>query len=165
MSALEDISLLGAVLIASAMAFAGGALYLGLRSRRPRTIALTVLALGSGLGVTYLASPPLVRSRGDGEGATLVVCYLAMLLGMAAHYFYAQAEAGNKTPTIEWLPFLMPILASPIVFIPLVTLAGEVTSAGGVFTRARIMVYLVAFQNGFFWKHFFDQRRQRAPPR
>jgi hypothetical protein len=31
---------------------------------------------------------------------------------------------------------------------------------GGAFTRAKLMVYLVAFQNGFFWKKLFEQRRR-----
>jgi hypothetical protein len=53
----------------------------------------------------------------------------------------------------------MPILASPIVFIPLLTIAGEV-NAPGILSRAKLMVYFVAFQNGFFWKSFFEQRRQ-----
>ena len=55
----------------------------------------------------------------------------------------------------------MPILVSPIVFIPLLTLTSEL-GAGGAFTRARLMAYLVAFQNGFFWKQLFEQRRQTA---
>ena len=29
------------------------------------------------------------------------------------------------------------------------------------FTKAKLMVYLVSFQNGFFWKSFFE-RRQKA---
>jgi hypothetical protein len=59
------------------------------------------------------------------------------------------------------MPFLMPIFASPIVFIPLLTLTSEV-AMGGAFTRPKLMVYLVAFQNGFFWKSFFEQRKAEA---
>ena len=51
------------------------------------------------------------------------------------------------------------VQANKVVFIPLVSIAGDVSSTGGIFERAKMMVYLVAFQNGFFWKHFFDQRR------
>jgi hypothetical protein len=35
-------------------------------------------------------------------------------------------------------------------------------SIGGAFTKAKLMVYLVAFQNGFFWKSFFEQSRQKT---
>ena len=48
--------------------------------------------------------------------------------------------------------------AAQTAFIPLLTLTSEV-AIGGAFTRAKLMVYLVAFQNGFFWKSFFEQRR------
>jgi hypothetical protein len=157
-------SLPNAMLAASAAGFAAIVLYLALRSGRPRNVVLTALTLAVGLWLVYAIAPASVRTRGDGDGATLAVSYVAMLLGMVAHYVYAQAERGEKRLTIDWMPFLMPILASPIVFIPLVSLAGEVTSSGGILTRARVMVYLVAFQNGFFWKHFFDQRKQEAAP-
>ena len=96
------------------------------------------------------------------ETAPLVICYVAMIAGMAAQYAYAMAERvsrGEPRGHFEWLTFVMPILVSPIVFIPLLTLTSEL-GAGGAFTRARLMAYLVAFQNGFFWKQLFEQRRQ-----
>jgi hypothetical protein len=58
----------------------------------------------------------------------------------------------------------MPIFASPIVFVPLLTLTTDVAS-GGVLGDGKLMVYLVAFQNGFFWKGFFEQRRAQAQPK
>ena len=58
--------------------------------------------------------------------------------------------------------FLMPIFASPIVFIPLLTITSDVAMGGGAFTKSKLMVYLVAFQNGFFWKGFFDKARHKA---
>ena len=73
---------------------------------------------------------------------------------------YAQAERGQTKFTFNALTFLMPVFASPIVFIPLLTLTSEL-GAGGAFTRARVMVYLVAFQNGFFWKVFFEQQQKQ----
>lgn len=153
-------------LATSSLALAMLAVTSGLRARRPaRALAGGVLAVL--LWWIYVATfPTAIGSRGDAETAALVVSYVAMVLGMAAHYVYAKAEAGETTLRIEWMPFLMPILASPIVFIPLVTIAGEVGTDGSLFSRARLMVYLVAFQNGFFWKHFFDQRRHAisTPP-
>jgi hypothetical protein len=100
------------------------------------------------------------RSSSD-EVIVAVVAYLAMVLGMVAQYFYVQAESGATKVKFEWLPFLMPLLASPIIFIPLVSIAVD-ASGGGAFTRQKLMVYLVAFQNGFFWKQVFDQRRVKA---
>jgi len=76
-------------------------------------------------------------------------------------YVYAQAEKGQERLTFAPMTFLMPILASPIVFIPLLTIAAEVNSPG-ILSQSKLMVYLVAFQNGFFWKSFFEQRRRES---
>jgi len=101
-----------------------------------------------------------VESKGTvDETAPVVFCYLAMLLGMFAEYGYSQAEHGHTKLTFALMDFLMPIFASPIVFIPLLTITADM-SDGGAFTRSKLMVYLVAFQNGFFWKSFFEQRRK-----
>ena len=117
------------------------------------------LVVVGALSVAYALAPSAVQTKdGLDETAAIVLCYLAMVLGMVAQYFFAQAERGNKTFELDWMTFLMPIFASPIVFIPLLTLTSEV-AMGGAFTRAKLMVYLVAFQNGFFWKSFFEQRR------
>jgi len=47
------------------------------------------------------------------------------------------------------------------VFILLLTITTDV-SLSGAFKKSKLMVYLVAFQNGFFWKSFFEERRQKA---
>jgi hypothetical protein len=123
----------------------------------PRTVV--VLAAG---WVVYALAPKAVQARGSSdEIVAIVFCYLSMVFGMMAEYGYAQAERGNKKLEFEPMSFLMPIFASPIVFIPLLTLTSEV-AIGGAFTRPKLMVYLVAFQNGFFWKSFFEQRRAEA---
>ena len=123
----------------------------------PRT--LVVLAAG---WVVYALAPKAVQTRGESdEIIAIVICYMSMVFGMMAEYGYAQAERGNKKIEFDWMSFLMPIFASPIVFIPLLTLTSEV-AIGGAFTRPKLMVYLVAFQNGFFWKSFFEQRRAEA---
>jgi hypothetical protein len=85
-----------------------------------------------------------------------------MPLGMMAEYGYAKAERGETTFTFELMPFLMPISACPIVVLPLLTLTTGDAMVGGAFTRAKLMVYFVAFHNGFFWKGFFEQRRMAA---
>ena len=95
------------------------------------------------------------------EVVATALCYAAMLLGMIAQYFYKQAERGDKKLSFEPLEFLMPIFASPIVFIPLLTITSDLALTGA-FTKGKLMVYLVAFQNGFFWKSFFEQRRKAA---
>jgi hypothetical protein len=121
----------------------------------PRTVAVLIAAC-----VVYLLAPGTVEKRGSiDETASVVFCYLSMLFGMIAEYGYVQAERGRRKFEFDLVSFLMPIFASPIVFIPLLTLTSEVAIGGGAFTRTKLMVYLVAFQNGFFWKSFFEQRR------
>jgi hypothetical protein len=123
----------------------------------PRALVATGLAY-----VAYGLLPAVVETKdGLDETASIVFCYLSMVLGMVAQYFYFQIERGNRKFEFDWMTLLMPIFASPIVFIPLLTLTSEV-AIGGAFTRAKLMVYLVAFQNGFFWKSFFEQRRDEA---
>src|SRR6187397_892295 len=119
---------------------------IGTRSARllPRVMVVIL-----GAAIVYAVAPGRVEHMGSAsDTASIVVCYVSMLLGMIAEYGYAQAERGQTTLTFEPLTFLMPIFASPIVFIPLLTLTSEL-GGGGAFTRARLMVYLVAFQNGF----------------
>jgi hypothetical protein len=107
-----------------------------------------------------LAGNRTVETKGPAQEAIAVVfCYAAMLLGMIAQYGYSQAERGRKRFKFEAMQFMMPVFASPIVFIPLLTITADMP-LGGAFTRAKLMVYLVAFQNGFFWKSFFEQRRE-----
>jgi hypothetical protein len=129
-------------------------------SRRTRVTALLVLAVGA--WILYTLTPSLTQTRSStDEVIVAVIAYFAMVLGMIAQYFYVQAEGGATRVKFEWLPFLMPLLASPIIFIPLVSIAVD-AGGGGAFTRQKLMVYLVAFQNGFFWKQVFDQRRVKA---
>ena len=123
----------------------------------PRT--LVVLAAS---WVVYAVAPSAMQTRGaSDEIVAIAICYMSMVFGMMAEYGYAQAERGNKRLEFDIMSFMMPIFASPIVFIPLLTLTSEV-AIGGAFTRPKLMVYLVAFQNGFFWKSFFEQRRAEA---
>jgi hypothetical protein len=123
----------------------------------PRTLVVLAAAW-----VVYAVAPRAMQTRGAAdEIVAIALCYMSMVFGMMAEYGYAQAERGNKRLEFDVMSFLMPILASPIVFIPLLTLTSEV-AIGGAFTRPKLMVYLVAFQNGFFWKSFFEQRRAEA---
>jgi len=154
---------LGVILIVSVVALAACLVYRMLERGHPRRLA-SAFALGVAIAIVTMIAPSRAGTRGGdiGELASVVFCYLCMLAGMMAEYGYAQAERGRKKFKFEIVTFMMPIFASPIVFIPLLTLTTDEAMAGGAFTRVKLMVYLVAFQNGFFWKSFFEQRRLAA---
>jgi len=151
--------LFSVILTVSAVALITSLVYRLLSRGQAHKIASAVV-LAAVLAIVLLIVPSRVNSRGPVEEvASVVFCYVCMVLGMMAEYGYAQAERGRKKLKFELLPFLMPVFASPIVFIPLLTLITDQSFSGGAFTRAKLMVYFVAFQNGFFWKSFFEQRR------
>jgi|GEM_PF-1481167 len=152
---------LGMIVMVSSIGLFFCAAWLDFRQRQRRRILSGVLFIVA-VAVCAYTFPNGVESKGPvDETIAIVFCYLSMLLGMVAEYGYTQAERGNKRLTFEPMSFFMPIFASPIVFIPLLTITTDV-SLGGAFTKAKLMVYLVAFQNGFFWKGFFEQRRKLA---
>lgn len=111
-------------------------------------------------------SMPLIQAgtaRGDGDDETwfIIVLYAFLLLGMLAQHAYARFSRPRRwRPKFDVGIFLAPIFASPIVFIPL--LATVQTSGVDLYEAdaARFMLFLVAFENGFFWKTIFDQRHQ-----
>jgi hypothetical protein len=154
---------LATILLASAVGLTIVIGYHDLVRRRPRRILPSVLLLALSAAVYVFALPDRdLEAKGAlQEGVAVALCYVSMVMGMIAQYFYKQAERGATKIRVEPLELLMPILASPIVFIPLLTITADMAFSGA-FTKAKLMVYLVSFQNGFFWKSFFDQRQKTA---
>jgi hypothetical protein len=56
--------------------------------------------------------------------------------------------------------FLAPMLVSPIVFIPLLSAFQSIDVDLANLATPKLMIFLVTFENGFFWKAFFDNRRR-----
>jgi hypothetical protein len=154
---------IGNLLTVSVLSLGACLIYRMAKGGRARRLA-SASALGIGIGVLTFIVPAPVATRGADEVVSIILCYMSMVFGMTAEYGYGKAERGETTLKFELMPFLMPIFASPIVFIPLLSLMSEEAMLGHPFTRAKLMVYLVAFQNGFFWKSFFEQRRGSARP-
>lgn len=142
-----------------------GILYINIKAKKWIRLCLSLIVLEI---IVYFLNrkfgyPFLVESKGPvEETVAIVLSYLCMVLGMVAQYFYRQAESSGRGLKIEIAPFLMPIFASPIVFIPLLAIIQDTTMGGGAFAKAKIMLYLVAFQNGFFWKDIFDRQRMKT---
>ena len=150
------------IVTVSLIGLIGGVAYFELRRWQTGKFLASAVLVAVVLAVYRFVMPDSVETKGPADEIIAVVfCYSAMLLGMIAEYFYAQGEQGRRRFRLEPIRFLMPVFASPIVFIPLLTITNEL-SIGGAFTKAKLMVYLVAFQNGFFWKSFFEQSRQKT---
>ena len=115
-----------------------------------RAVALTVLAAAA---LRYAFVEPVEAKGTVHETLAIVFCYASMVLGMVAQYGYTQARTQNFR--FDPAVFFMPIFVSPIVFIPLLTVVADVNTTGAL-AQPKLMVYLIAFQNGFFWRGFFS---------
>ena len=111
---------------------------------------------------TFDAAPPEPGfiPKGEDDPPTnmifIALMYLAMLLGMLASYAYkrlSQPETGR--PPWDWGLFLAPVFVSPIIFIPLYTMLQDNPDGA-----SNMMLLLIAFQNGFLWKEYFDQKKK-----
>jgi membrane protease YdiL (CAAX protease family) len=133
------------------------------RNWKALIFSLIILGIGAFLLNRYFGFPQPIETYGPTEETiALVIAYLSMLIGMVAQYFYRQAESGRRRFKFRLAPFLMPVLISPIVFIPLLSIIQEMGFEGGAFTKSNIMLYFVAFQNGFFWKEIFERQQTVA---
>jgi len=98
-----------------------------------------------------------VQSKGASDSAPwlmIAFMYFSMILGVVAQSFYFD---GGVSPSASWIK---PILASPIIFIPLLSsYQSSLASMTGV-TISDLMILLVSFQNGFFWKVIFDKQAE-----
>lgn len=125
--------------------------------------SLLLIAIISAVGYGYYTlfqAGIRFQPKGDqpSQWALIVVLYFVMLLGMASNYLYARFSATASTrPPFDVLNFIAPIFVSPIVFIPLL---GAFQNADIDFTLPKLMIFLVTFENGFFWKEFFDSQRR-----
>jgi cytochrome bd-type quinol oxidase subunit 2 len=86
-----------------------------------------------------------------------------MLLGMFAQYLYRHFERPKRYRNKwDWGCFIAPIFASPIIFTPL---AAAFQSVDIDLTKPnsklpQLMIFFVAFENGFFWKEHYDRKQK-----
>lgn len=136
-----------------------------LRSRnvaRSLLVAAIILAAGAGYYALF-QSGSQIRPKGDqpNQWAFIGVLYIFMLLGMASNYLYGRFSMTKSTrPQFDTGNLAAPMMASPIVFIPLLGAFQNTYVDLANLTAPKLMIFLVAFENGFFWKEFFDNRRR-----
>ncbi len=100
-------------------------------------------------------------SKGDGDGDIyfVIVLYLFMLLGMGAQYGHF-SRPKKEREEFDLGVFVAPVFASPIVFVPLMAALQNAEVDLQNLTMVKMMVFFVAFENGFFWKDYFDNRQK-----
>lgn len=124
------------------------------------SVSLAVLAAsGTVYGLVFDRGPHLGSKGGQSSATAFIVLYACMLAGMACNYLYRrfmQPQSGREL--FDWGRFIAPMFASPLLFAPLWSAFQD---AGVTVMGLRFSAFLVAFQNGFFWKEFFDNIRRR----
>jgi hypothetical protein len=107
--------------------------------------------------------PSDIAAKGKSDDFLLAgALFICMLLGMLSQFLYRRFE---KPPGIRqpwnWGMFIAPVFASPIVFIPLLAAFQNANIDLKELTAPRLMIFFVAYQNGFFWKEFFDRKQRQ----
>jgi hypothetical protein len=129
--------------------------------------AIVAFAVFLNLLLGFPFSPSRVAAKGKPEDDFVLAgaLFICMLLGMMSQFLYRRFERPQGLrPTWDWGMFVAPVFASPIVFIPLLAAFQNANIDLKDLTAPRLMIFFVAYQNGFFWKEFFD-RKQREEGR
>jgi hypothetical protein len=149
---------------ASSLGLLGLVAYGVIRRKDRYVFGLAILALG-GLLLLLISSKAVllpwaekITSRGgESEGTLILWLYLALLAGMLAHYGYVSLERPRgRRRKFDLGVFLAPLFVSPIVFLPLASIL-EATDPVQA-SASRLVLFLVSFENGFFWREFFENR-------
>jgi len=133
-----------------------------LKNRRRFIIQLLIISICLGALYFFWWSPkPTGKITETSNVYFVIVLYLFMLLGMLAQYVYTRfTQPKQEREKFDWGLFIAPVFASPIVFIPLLAALQNAEVDLQHLTTTRMMVFFVAFENGFFWKEYFDHRRK-----
>jgi hypothetical protein len=120
-------------------------------------VAFAVVTVAAFLGLSggsFFANA--IESKGGSEPTPwglVGAMYAAMLIGIVAQTYYF----GDGRSALSWIK---PALASPIIFIPLISSYQSSLSSVVHVGLAELMMLLVSFQNGFFWKVIFDKQAE-----
>jgi hypothetical protein len=122
-------------------------------------LILYVLLLRSLFGFPDFA-PPQPKGPQDIQFLALALAmYVCMLAGMAAEYLYHFFDASPSRPRqFDIGSFVKPFLVSPLVFMPLAASLQNANLDFSRFDAPRLMVFLVAFENGFLWRGYFSRK-------
>jgi hypothetical protein len=125
------------------------------RSARRLVIALLVLLVTVLLLYVTTGFPfPPRRQAFGGQPPILAIglMFLGVVLGIAATYVF------NLAGSFSWRDFLRPLVASPIVLLPLI---GSVQGAQ-LEPMQLVSFTVLAFQNGFFWQQVLKDAKPKT---
>lgn len=140
-------------------------IYYFIQSKNIRRLVLQLIIIGLAFIFLYFLfykpESPAARGNGGDDIYFVIVLYFFMILGMLAQYTYARFSQPKRIrKKFDFGLFIAPVFASPIIFIPLLSALQNANIDLRHLTTAKFMVFLVAFENGFFWKEYFDNRRR-----
>lgn len=132
------------------------------RARKFAWLALwLVLLAAAGAAYFYTFQAPSLTGKAEqpNQLAFIVVLYVFMFLGIICHFFYAWlSKPKSGRDPFDWGSLLAPVFASPLVFVPLLGAFQSADVDLARLTMPKVMIFFVAFQNGFFWKEVVDNR-------
>jgi hypothetical protein len=156
------------ILLASLIAIAAIIIYHFGKNNRYRALIANLLLLsiiGFLMYNVFLSSDSLsLEAKGieNTHYGFVIALFACMTAGMFSQYLYNRFTVAKKERAeFDLGLFFAPVFASPIIFIPLYSAFQSADINIENITSAKFMIFLVAFQNGFFWKEFFDSQRKK----
>ncbi len=155
----------GIIICISFAALLGISIHRFMKYRDNRSFVVQIIVLLTSFVVMaaffYDPEGPVGKGDGDGDIYFVIVLYLCMLLGMFAQYGHKRfSRPREERGDFDFGVFVAPVFASPIVFIPLLAALQNAEVDLQNLTIVKMMVFFVAFENGFFWKDYFDNRQK-----
>jgi formate hydrogenlyase subunit 3/multisubunit Na+/H+ antiporter MnhD subunit len=135
-----------------------------LRSRRiSGVLAIIVLVLYLALLHFAFGFPSFPAEVAKGEtnadaGPLVLALFISMVLGMGAEYLYHYLDSKPQETKFDWRTFVKPFLVSPMVFVPLAASLQNAKVDLSSFNIPLLMLFLVAFENGFLWRGYFTRK-------
>jgi len=96
---------------------------------------------------------------GISEGWILFWLYVFTILGILGHHVFIQIKSvkkAGKQPKLIWLPLIKPLIISPIIFLAVLNQLKQLGANSNALTPV-ITQFILAFQNGFFWKTVIER--------
>jgi hypothetical protein len=128
-----------------------------LRHRSRQRLAVCLIALAIIALVLYFTTGfpfPATKQAFGGPGPLLAITLMfgGVVLGIVATYIF------NLSGPVSWLDFARPLVASPIILLPLI---GSVQ--GAELAPVQLVSFtILAFQNGFFWQQVLKDAKSTS---